>query len=165
MKHLTTLLVLLMAGTLASAQAPTPTLCDIPILTDSCKRHLKPFHYNAINTLHVSLKSIKQTPEVNLPAQQGMIYRIIVNIGAMPEGTEVSIYNMPKGSKKRSALYTYNTDSLKTSKVGHFDFPEDANRYGRIFVEYTIPEANPKLCATGCAVILSGWETGNEANQ
>jgi hypothetical protein len=162
MKHLTIFLVSLAFAATANAQAPATAACDIQVLTDSCKARLKPFHYNAINTLHVNLKSIQQTPEINLPAMPGMIYRVIVNISAMPQGTEVSIYNIPKGAKKRSALYTYNTDSLKNSHVGFFDFTEDANRYGRIFIDYTIPEANPKICATGCAVILSGWETGGE---
>ncbi len=160
MKHLSTLLISLAFAASAASQAPGA--CDIQVLTDTCRGRLKPFHYNAINTLHINLKSIKQTPEVNLIAMPGMIYRIIVNISSMPEGTEVSVYNMPKGSKKRSALYTYNTDSLKKSHAGSFDFTEDANRCGRIFVDYTIPEASPKLCATGCAVILSGWESSDE---
>lgn len=160
MKYITSILAALTFAAFANAQAPAS--CNIQVLTDTCKGRLKPFHYNAINTLHVNLKSIPQSPEVNLPALPGMIYRIIINIASMPQGTEVSIYNVPKGAKKRSALYTYNTDSLKNSHVGYFDFTGDANRYGRIFVDYTIPEASPKLCATGCAVILSGWETDDQ---
>jgi hypothetical protein len=148
MKYLITALCFLGITAFANAQ------CDINSMTDSCKHHLKPFLYDAINAQHVTLKSVPQEKEVNIPAFSGQHYRIIINISAMPKGTQVGVYDQDGTKKKRKELYTY-TDN---GQLGVCDLQSHT---GRLFIDFTIPAAAPTLPPSGCSVITVGYENGN----
>jgi len=147
MKHIITVF-LITIGLFAKGQGG----CDVNALADTCKHHLKPFVYDASNAQHISLKSVPQEKEINFPAFSGQHYRIIINLTSMPKGTQVAVYDQDETRKKRKMLYTFSDPG---GQLGTCDLE---SRTGRLFIDYSIPAASPKLPPSGCAVVLFGYE-------
>jgi alkylhydroperoxidase/carboxymuconolactone decarboxylase family protein YurZ len=126
--------------------------CDIKGMTDSCRKSLKPFLYDGVNALHIPLRVNAQEKEIAIPSFAGQRYRMIINISAMPQGTTAIIYDQDNQHKKRKALYTLG-DAVR--RIGYFDA---VGKSAHFYVDYEIP-ANNGPTASGCAVILFGYET------
>lgn len=123
--------------------------CDLKAMSDSCRREMKPFIYSTQSALRVALKSEPQVKDINVPAFGGQKYRIVINTSAMPQGTEVGIYDEDATHKKRKQYYT-------TQDIGVSNFETDG-KVSKIVIEYNVPAATASIF-TGCAVVVIGYE-------
>lgn len=126
--------------------------CNIKGMSDSCKKYIRPFLYGGVNALHIPLRTSAQEKEINIPAFTGERYRIIIDISAMPQGTTVVVSDQDNTHKKRKEFYTLG-DAAR--RIGFIDA---VSKSGRFFVDYEIPPNTGNAGASGCAVIMFGYE-------
>lgn len=133
--------------------------CDTKTLKDSCKNYINaPYHYDASNTILVTLEKKSQMKEVEIPMFLGETYKIIFNTYGLPGGVEIHVYNKDADHENRKELFSCNS-SDPAKKIYIYD---TEHFHSKLYIDYVIPPThntgdNAPL-VQGCSMMVVAYK-------
>jgi len=128
-----------------------PEVCRSSKLLNEAKELLKPdYNYEGFRFLKVKLMEKSQVKKLGFPLNSAVSYRYVFNRSALPEGSEINIYDIDDPTPEHLRFSSKDID--ENEDVFVFDPTEDMTM---AYIELVVP-AIVEEHGSGCLFIMAG---------